>query len=201
MKFYVALLSGLLLLTIGCTSSRSTVVIPANQTVQIDYSQYALYEMKLRNASKNSIDVKVLNKETGEFQRGFGLEGSGRADVIVERGSTLQLFNSSDETVAVKFSPRERSAVSGGTETREYISFTLANETPASIPLIIPGVMNPNLSPLSNSGVDLRPGQEIFFKHRGKRQLLLTVDDSIEEGSTIEVGKLLRQRKSELGLD
>jgi hypothetical protein len=51
------------------------------------------------------------------------------------------------------------------------IPFTLRNNGLKAVPLEIPGVMNPNLSPLSNSGVDLAVGQQIFFRHRGKRYL------------------------------
>jgi len=47
------------------------------------------------------------------------------------------------------------------------VSFTLRNSSLKSIPLKIPGVMNPNLSPDSNSVVSLKIGQKIFFRHKG----------------------------------
>ena len=43
------------------------------------------------------------------------------------------------------------------------VPFTLRNNSLKSIPLKIPGVMNPNLSPMSNSGVDLAEGQKVYF--------------------------------------
>ncbi|MFY8214091.1 MAG: hypothetical protein ACOVKJ_06505 [Flavobacterium sp.] len=44
---------------------------------------------------------------------------------------------------------------------------TFHNGSFSSIPLVIPGVMNPNLSPLSNSGISLDVGQKfIFFPER-----------------------------------
>ena len=60
--------------------------------------------------------------------------------------------------------------------------------------------MNPNLSAFSNSGVDLKIGQEIFFKVKAKRYLLLTVNNDIGPGSKVDVPKLIKQRKQELGL-
>ncbi|MFA7274054.1 MAG: hypothetical protein WC044_09300 [Crocinitomicaceae bacterium] len=78
------------------------------------------------------------------------------------------------------------------------IRFTLANSSAKSIPLIIPGVMNPNLSPFSRSGVELSVGQMIFFKTKGKKQLLLKVDESIENGAVLDVAELLKKRKKEL---
>lgn len=84
----------------------------------------------------------------------------------------------------------------------EPVSFTLRNESLKSIPLVIPGVMNPNLSPRSNSGVTLEVGQEIYYWRKGqgigkKRSLLLIVDTSLD-GSTIQVASLIEQRKDEV---
>ena len=60
-------------------------------------------------------------------------------------------------------------------ENEQYVSFTLRNETLKSIPLIIPRVMNPNLSPQSNSGVRLKMGQEIKYRKGLSTRILLTV--------------------------
>ena len=81
-----------------------------------------------------------------------------------------------------------------------YISFTMRNETAQSIPLIIPGVMNPNLSPFSNSRVRLKIGQQINFRKGLKTYTLLTVSPAIEEGAVLEIGTLLKEKKIELGL-
>ncbi len=78
--------------------------------------------------------------------------------------------------------------------------FTLRNNTAKSIPLIIPSVMNPNLSPFSNSGVNLEYGQEILFRANGKRRVLLVVDESIQPGKKIDVAKRIKERKKELGI-
>lgn len=77
------------------------------------------------------------------------------------------------------------------------ISFTLHNSSIRSIPLEIPGVMNPNLSPFSDSGVSLKVGQKIFFTYKGKRALLLTVDEKLE-GQKVDVHQLIKKRKKEL---
>jgi len=62
------------------------------------------------------------------------------------------------------------------------VSFTLRNATLSSIPLEIPGVMNPNLSPMSNSGVTLEVGQKVYYfpsekKAKGKRALLIIANE------------------------
>lgn len=79
------------------------------------------------------------------------------------------------------------------------VPFTLRNGSAKSIPLRIPGVMNPNLSPMSNSGVDLAVGQKVFFRHRGKKYLLFVVDESFY-GKKVMVNRVIAKRKKELGL-
>lgn len=80
-------------------------------------------------------------------------------------------------------------------QTSSRVNFTLHNTTAKSIPLIIPTVMNPNLSPFSKSGVTTKVGQEIFFRYRGKKQLLLKVTKA-EAGKVIDVYQLLKKRKT-----
>jgi hypothetical protein len=79
------------------------------------------------------------------------------------------------------------------------VPFTLRNNSLASIPLNIPGVMNPNLSPMSNSGVDLAVGQKVFFYIKKKKYLLLEVTDALKD-QKLDVGKLILERRKELGL-
>ena len=81
----------------------------------------------------------------------------------------------------------------------EPIPFTLRNSSLKAIYLEIPGVMNPNLSPLSNSGVSLEVGQKIYFFHKGNRYLLLEVNSNNID-KTIKVPALIKERKIELGL-
>ena len=71
------------------------------------------------------------------------------------------------------------------------VPFKLVNKKLRSIKLEIPGVMNPNLSPLSYSGVDLKVGQKIYFYYRGKRIELLEVKDSLK-GQKINVAKRIK---------
>lgn len=76
---------------------------------------------------------------------------------------------------------------------QDKISFTLKNASSKSIPLRIPGVMNPNLSPFSKSGVTLAIGQKVIYRIGGKSYLLLEVDDRIKSGEVIEVSELVQE--------
>ncbi len=79
------------------------------------------------------------------------------------------------------------------------VPFTLHNSSLLSIPLSIPGVMNPNLSPMSDSGVDLAVGQKVYFFVKKKKYLLLEVTDALK-GKKLDVADLIVNRRKELGL-
>lgn len=80
------------------------------------------------------------------------------------------------------------------------VPFSLLNRTGKSIPLSIPGVMNPNLSPFSRSGVDLEVGQKVYFYHKRKKYLLFEVTEDYRDQDII-VNQVIKERKAELGLD
>lgn len=81
-----------------------------------------------------------------------------------------------------------------------YVSFTLHNSSARSIPLRIPGVMNPNLSPFSDSGVSLEVGQKIYFYPKnkktrlGEKQILLIVSEDLAE-QRLDVADLIKEKK------
>ncbi len=83
----------------------------------------------------------------------------------------------------------------------QSINFTFHNGSLKSIPLVIPSVMNPNLNPLSNSGVSLNVGQKVYFYPNGtskKRELLFTVDECFQQDQILEIDALIEKRKKEL---
>lgn len=189
-------------LCVSCSSSNYVVNVPAQQHVTVDDKGYLSYEATLKNKSFSDLNVAVLNKETNEQMSGFGLGKKAKVDVIVNQEGKLVLNNPNDKdvNVSISYSEMEAEQILDPINSNEYVSFSLMNNTAKSIPLLIPSVMNPNLSPFSRSGVDLKYGQKILFRHKGKRYTLLVVDESIKNGDKIKVGDLLKQRKKELGL-
>jgi hypothetical protein len=73
------------------------------------------------------------------------------------------------------------------------------NQSLQSIPLEIPGVMNPNLVPMSTSTVDIPAGTSIYFFYKKKRYELLTIQPDMEK--KIVVNELIKKRKKELQLE
>jgi hypothetical protein len=80
----------------------------------------------------------------------------------------------------------------------QAIPMTFHNGSLKSIPLHIPGVMNPNLSPLSNSGIELEPGQKIFYfpnGKKGKKELLFEVDNTFRKDTILQIDEIIKQKK------
>ena len=181
-------------------AQKSNLEIPPKSSLELDYADYEMYQLKLRNNMSKGLEVKVVDKKTGEFVRGFGLGPVGKVEVMVENTSKIVFTNTSNKTASLSVSFTEMDVKKVMAANEGLVSFTLVNSSDESIPLIIPNVMNPNLSPNSKSGVDLRIGQELIFRNRGKRYVLFTVDESIQEGQELDVYELLQERKKELGL-
>ena len=171
---------------------QSIVEIPADSRVTIGYPDSEDAALVLKNKGSQGIDVATVNKVSGVQISGFGLGPFGKATVAVGPLDLLELRNASDEAVRLSYEITKAVKNEVGEDER-YISFTLRNETLKSIPLVIPGVMNPNLSPQSNSGVRLKIGQEIKYKKGGRAHLLLVVDHSIKEGDVLFVGERIAQ--------
>ena len=184
-------------LVLVCSAQQNTIHVPANQTILLDYPSYALWNAALQNSSIG-VRVVILSKANQDTIRSFGLGKKGKADVLVERDAYLCLINSSSKPATVRMEVTEQNPIMPQEEENNYRSFTLRNNSAKSIPLIIPNVMNPNLSPFSNSGVSLKIGQEVYFKYKGKKRILLVVDESIKQGEVVEVSTLLKQRMKEV---
>jgi len=183
----------------SCASQKNNISIPANNSIEISYSNFDVFEATIKNKSLKDLEISVVSKMDNQQVKGFGLQMQGREDISVEKENKLVIYNTSNQSVRVKLNVIETSRPVAPAK-NTYISFTLQNTSAKSIPLIIPEVMNPNLSPFSKSGVDLKIGQELLFREKGKTYILLTVDESIKDGDVLDVPALLKKKRKELGL-
>ena len=81
-------------------------------------------------------------------------------------------------SLSIQVIPASTTANVGG---EDPLEITLHNGSAKSIPLKIEGVMNPNLSPFSKSGVYVTEGTRIFYKDGRKWVLILEIgaDDDL----------------------
>ena len=191
----------LLCLNVTSYAQQLDVQVLAGQTLELDYPALAFYEANIKNKTAQGIDVSVRSKSTNEQLKGFGLNKNSRAKIGVEQNNKLVLNNNGAKDVGLRIKIVEKNMRPVQNQNQNTaVSFTLRNNSANAIPLIIPTVMNPNLSPFSNSGVNLKIGQQIFFRAKGKKYLLLEVDNSIQNGDVVDVSALLKERKKALGL-
>ncbi len=191
MKTLLALLS-FLSLSIA-THAKETIQIAALKSVELTYAEFGDFDVNLINKSGKPVSVAVLEPKTYKTVKSFGLGPIAKALLTVEKGQILKLTNNSTKEISLDLDFIEKKPDTSNPEFAPVLNFTLHNSSLRSIPLIIPNVMNPNLSPLSNSGVSLKMGQEIFYKKGSERILLLRVDESIQNGDKIDVAKLVRE--------
>ncbi len=173
--------------------AKEKVKIDALNSVELTYDEFKAYDVRISNSSGKPIDVSVLDPRTKKQLQGFGLGPMGNVVISVGEGQILKLKNNTVKDVSLSITFIERKVKEEKKSAKERVNFTLHNSSLKSIPLIIPGVMNPNLSPISNSGVALEIGQEIYFKNKGKKTLLLVVDEKIQNGSKIDVAQLIKE--------
>lgn len=177
--------------TLSVAFSRTIVTIPAMQTKELQLAQYAPQSLRLINASGQLLEVQVVNPENGKFMQGFGLGARAEATLQIPEGQVLVLKNPTTKELIVKIDVNESPLPIQEEAEGPQINFTLRNSSLRSIPLIIPGVMNPNLNPMSSSGVTLRVGQKIYLKSSQGKRLILTVDHTIQPGDQVDIAKLL----------
>lgn len=176
-------------------SAKERIDIPAQKSVELTYAQFADYDVKIINRSGKPVEVSVINPDTGKQVSGFGLGPTANAVLYVAEDNILKLRNTSSKDISITLNFVERRPVTS--TKKETINFTLHNSSLKSIPLVIPNVMNPNLSPVSNSGVALEMGQKIYFRKGMKKVLILTVDENIKPGDKIDVAKLVENIKKD----
>lgn len=197
MKTLLSFFAVLLIATTSFATAVEAVEVPAMKTLKLAYDAYAGKSVKIFNRSDRQIDISVIDRETGKQVKGFGLNKKASEVVYIDEGLVLTLRNNTLKPIEVdlKIVTTQNEPKSKGDV---YITFTMRNSSAKSIPLMIPGVMNPNLSPFSNSGVSLKIGQKVYFKHNGRKEVLLTVDETIENGQKLDMAAVVKSRKSEL---
>lgn len=173
----------------------SKILIPPKQIVQINYPLFRYYNLKIWNKSKFDLTISTHEQKTDSIIKKFIMEKGSSALLSISNEMYIQFKNKYLANLKVEYSFQngpsvKKNKIKSLTPQR---AFYLENNTAQRIPLIIPGVMNPNLSPFSRSGVDLKNGQKIFLDFNGKNILILNVTDSIKHGDRIDVGNLINK--------
>lgn len=179
----------------GQKDIRSQLIIPPKQVVQIDYPLFKGFNLKIWNQSKFTVGVSTKDKLTDSIRKSFNLEKKNNTLLEVSKDMYLQFENQFIVPLKISYIIRKGSFL----EKKSFESLTpqrafyLENNTAQSLPLSIPGVVSPKLSPFSRSGVNLPNGQKIYLNFKGDKILILTVTDSIAHGTRIDVAYLIEK--------
>jgi hypothetical protein len=163
--------------------------------VQIDYPLFKGFNLKIWNQSKFTVGVSTKDKLTDSIRKSFNLEKKNNTLLEVSKDMYLQFENQFIVPLKISYIIRKGSSL----EKKSFESLTpqrafyLENNTAQSLPLSIPGVVSPKLSPFSRSGVNLTNGQKIYLNFKGDKILILTVTDSIANGTRIDVAYLIEK--------
>lgn len=173
----------------------SKILIPPKQIILISYPLLTNYNLKIWNKSKFDLTISTHEQKTDSIIKKFIMEKGSSALLSISNEMYIQFKNKYLANLKVEYSFQNGPSVKKNKIKPLTLqrAFYLENNTAQRIPLIIPGVMNPNLSPFSRSGVDLKNGQKIFLDFNGKNILILNVTDSIKHGDRIDVGNLINK--------
>ena len=173
--------------------TRSQLIIPPKQIVQIDYPLYKGFNVKIWNHSKFLVGISSRDKETDSVQISFDLKNGKSILFEINQGDYLQFENRFLASLKVAYNIQKGSF--GKKKSIQQLTpqraFYLVNNTGQILPLRIPGIMNPKLNPYSRSGVDLPNGQKIYLDLKDNQILILTVTDSIPNGARIDLATLI----------
>ena len=185
------LLGLLVMIFTGLSAQQAQIELIGRQSIELDFVDYPLYGLKLKNISSAEIEVSIISRVSNEQVRGFGLAPKSTVEEVLIESDSYALFTNHSDNEAL-FSIEATPKVAALVTEVDGVSFTLRNNTIKSIPLIIPSVMNPNLAPKSNSGVYLKYGQKVYLRRGVSKKLILTVDETIREGALIDVDSIIR---------
>ena len=88
-------------LALGCSSFKSGLTIPANQTFLLGEFNDKNYSAELVNKSNLTVKVKALDKKTGEVTQNLELTTKEKAKVYISKDETVYFENENKVDVKV----------------------------------------------------------------------------------------------------
>ncbi len=100
----------------SCSSFKSGLTIPANQTFLLGEFNDKNYSADLMNKSNMTVIVKVVDKNSGEITQSFGLAPKGKTKLYISKDETVYFKNENGTIVKVDV------VLSKGVEGMRYIN-------------------------------------------------------------------------------
>ena len=81
------------LLIVSCSSFKSGLTVPANQTFILGEYNDKNYSAQLKNKSNFTVVVKAIDKNSGAITQSFGLGAKGKTKIYIDKNETVYLEN------------------------------------------------------------------------------------------------------------
>ena len=85
----------------SCSSFKSELTIPANETFILGESNSKNYSAELVNTSNYEVKIRGEKKQNGEYTQGFSLAPKGKAKVNVSYDEVIKFINNNNQSVKV----------------------------------------------------------------------------------------------------
>lgn len=85
----------------SCSTFKSGLTIPANQTFLLGEFNDKNYFAELFNRSNLTVVIKVLDEDSGEVQQSFGLTPKDKTKVYISKNETVYFVNENGSDVKV----------------------------------------------------------------------------------------------------
>ena len=83
----------------SCSSFKSGLTIPANETFILGESNLKNYSAELVNTSNCEVKIRGEKKQNGEFSQGFRLAPKGEVTIYVSSDEVIKFINNNDQPV------------------------------------------------------------------------------------------------------
>ena len=91
----------LLIFVTSCSTFKSGLTIPANETFILGESNSKNYSAELVNTSDYEVKIRGEKKQNGEYTQGFGLAPKGKVTVNVSSDEIIKFINNNNLPVKV----------------------------------------------------------------------------------------------------
>ena len=91
----------LLLFVTSCSTFKSGLTIPANETFILGESNSKNYSAELMNTSDYEVKIRGEKKQNGEYTQGFGLAPKGKVTLYVSSDEIIKFINNNNLPVKV----------------------------------------------------------------------------------------------------
>ena len=94
------------LLIVSCSSFKSGLTVPANQTFILGEYNDKNYSAQLKNKSNFTVIVKAIDKNSGTITQSIGLGAKGKTKIYIDKNETVYLknLNKTDAKIDVSLS-------------------------------------------------------------------------------------------------